>query len=453
MLWTNWTAHAHKSLIPGPKGRPLRGSLADFQQDPLQLLVDSAREYGDVVRLRMGPRDFYLISNPEYIQEILVTKQQDFHKVRPPGSSQFLGNGLLRSEGDFHLRQRRLAQPAFHRQRLAAYGRTMVERTEQLLATWQDGQVRDIHEEMMRLTLVIVGETLFGADISDETSEIGQALTEAMLWFNRRIGSPLALPEKIPTPANRRFQKALGVLDRIVYDLIQQRRASGADAGDLLSMLLLAQDEEGGTDSMSDEQLRDEVMTLLLAGHETTANTLSWTWYLLSRYPEVRARLETELNMVLDGRSPTVDDLPNLAYIEMVLQESLRLYPPAWTQARQLADEWQCGPYRLPADSVALFSQYVMHRHPAYWPNPEGFDPERFNPELPANRPRFAYFPFGAGRRQCIGQSFAMMEARLITAAIAQKARLNLIPGFPVEPHPLVTLRPKYGVKMRIQMR
>lgn len=444
-----------QTTIPGPKGLPIRGNLVDFRTDPLSLLQRTARDFGDIAKVRMGPRAFYLVSNPDYIEDILLSEQRNFQKVQLGRTPKVLGNGLLRSEGEFHLRQRRLVQPAFHRQRIASYTEVMTGYSEKMLADWQNKASCDAHAEMNRLTLLIVAQTLFNSDLSDKTNDISQALTDSMLWLNQRMSQPLAnlLPESWPTPANRRFQKATATLDQIIYTMIAERRQSGEDKGDLLSMLLLAQDEEGGTGAMNDMQLRDEALTLLLAGHETTANALSWVWYLLATHPAGREKLEVELDEVLSGRTPTFNDLSRLQYTGMIIDEALRLYPPAWIQARQLIGDWQCGPYHIPAGSIILLSQYVMHRHPRYWEAPEQFQPERFDPLLKSNRPRFAYFPFGAGVRQCVGQQFALMEAKLILATVAQKYRLDLLPNQTIMAQPLITLRPKQGLMMQLSRR
>jgi cytochrome P450 len=305
---------------------------------------------------------------------------------------------------------------------------------------------------MMRLTLTIVCQTLFSSDISTEADEVGQALTTVLKHTIDRMQSLFDLAEILPLPENRRFYEALRTLDQVVYGMIKERRRSGRDTGDLLSMLVFARDEETGQ-SMSDKQLRDEVMTIFLAGHETTANALGWTWYLLSRHPEVTRRLEAELAEVLDGRTPTLDDLSKLNYTSMVIQEAMRLYPPAWIIGRNAVEADQIDGYDIPADSSIILSPYVTHRHPGFWDNPEGFDPERFSPQQTKDRPYFAYFPFGGGPRLCIGNNFALMEAKLVLATVAQRYRLELVPGHPVEPEPLVTLRPKYGLLMTLRPR
>jgi cytochrome P450 len=346
-------------------------------------------------------------------------------------------------------------QPAFHRKRISAYGTIMTDATTKLLERWQSYAQQDssldVAEEMMSLTLQIVGKTLFSLDLSDETNTIGAAVTTLLKLLGNYVYAPFP-PLSIPTSRNRRLLAANRSLEQVIYRIIAERRQQSTDTGDLLSMLLLARDEETGQ-GMNDRQIRDELMTMLLAGHETTANTLAWTWYLLSQHPEVEQRLYTEVDEVLGGALPTVEHLSDLKYTNMVLEEALRLYPPACILSRKaIADDELCG-YPIPANSMVLVSPYAIHHHPSYWPDPERFDPERFTPEHIAERPHYAYFPFSSGPRMCIGSSFAMMEAQLILATIVQRYRLCLVPGHPVEPQMLVTLRPKYGLKMTLHKR
>jgi cytochrome P450 len=362
-----------------------------------------------------------------------------------------MGEGLLTSDGDFWRRQRRLSQPAFHRQQIGAFAGTMTSIAEEMLERWQPvaarGQLIDVSAEMIRLTLSIVSKTLFNTDVGAEANTVGEAITVAFKEFDRRLAALFTLPDVVPTPSRRRLHNAIQTLDRVVYRIIEERRRAGEDIGDLLSMLVFARDEETG-ESMSDKQLRDEVMAIFLAGHETTANALNWIWYLLSKHPAVERRLHDELAAVLGGRIPTLEDLPKLSYTTMVIEESLRLYPPAWVIERRSIAADQIGPYVIPPGSTIIPSQYITHRHPAFWDNPEGFDPERFTPERVAARPRFAYFPFGGGPRVCIDNNFAMMELQLILATVTQRYRLALVPGHPVELDPMITLRPRYGILM-----
>jgi cytochrome P450 len=437
-----------KSRPPGPKNRPFWGQLSMFRRDAPGFLLRTAREFGDIAYFRLGPRHVYLINNPDYIKDVLVTRQHDFIKSQMlQRAKTLLGEGLLTSETPLHPRQRRLVQPAFHRQRLFSYGETMAEYAARARERWHDGETLDVDQEMMRLTLAVVAKTLFNTDVEAETGEIGQALTDVLHLF-RMVMLPFSeLLERLPLPATRRFQRAKARLDETIYRMIAERRASGEDKGDLLSMLLLAQDE-AGTGGMSDRQVRDEALTIFLAGHETTAVALTWTWYLLSQNPEVEARLHAELEAVLGGRMPGVDDVPSLRYTEMVFAEAMRLYPPAWAIGRMAIKPSETGGYNIPARSIILMSPFVTHRDPRWFADPERFDPERWTPEAKAKRPKFSYFPFGGGARVCIGESFAWMEGVLLLAAIAQRWRFELVPGHPVGYRALITLRTRNGMKM-----
>ncbi len=440
---------------PGPRGHALLGSLPAYRQGRLRFFTDTAREYGGVVRVRLGPRVIHLVSHPDGIKHILQDNHRNYRKgERYDRLVPVLGRGLLTSEGEFWLRQRRLAQPAFHRQRLGAFATIMTEATAAMLARWEReawrGQPLDIAAEMMRLTFAIVGRTLFSADVSGEADAVGQALTIALREADRRIRSTIPLPERLPTARNRRVREAIRTLDGVVYNLIAARR-DGRDAreGDLLAMLLAARDEETG-EGMSDRQLRDEVMTIVLAGHETTANALAWTWYLLSQHPEAEEHLRAEVATALSGRTPGIEDLAALSYTRMVIEEAMRLYPPAWAVGRTALVDDEIGGYRIPAGKTVVLSPYVTQRLPQFWDDPERFAPERFRPERVAARPRFAYFPFGGGPRLCIGNGFAMLEAQLIVAMVAGRYRLRLVPGQRVEPEPMVTLRPRGGLPMTL---
>lgn len=444
---------------PGPPTSLFLGTIRKVERDSLGFYTGMAREYGDVVRLGAlsGRARWYLVAHPQGVEHVLRTNSRNYTKgvfARP--LKLMVGEGLVTSEGAYWLRQRRLAQPAFHKRRIAALADGMAAATQDMLREWDErhagGRAFDAANEMMRLTLRIVGRALFSADLGGRVGAFGPALTETLEYVNRRSFRLFALPERIPTPRNRRFVRARAELDRVAYDLIEARRRSGEDAGDLLSMLLLARDEETG-ERMSDAQLRDEVMTILLAGHETGAVAMSWTWYLLSRHPEQERRLHEELDAALGGRTPTFEDLPRLSYAKMVVEEAMRLYPPAWGIARQAREEDEIGGYRIPAGSPIAILPWVTHRHPALWERPEAFDPERFGPERSAGRPPYAYFPFGGGPRQCIGSAFALMEAQLILAGVAQRYRLRLAPGRRVEPEPLVTLRPRGGMWMTLEAR
>jgi cytochrome P450 len=410
--------------------------------------------YGDLVYFEFGPQPMFMVNNPDYIRDVLVTHNRKFMKGEGlQRAKRLLGEGLLTSEGEFHLRQRRLAQPAFHRQRIAGYAATMVEYAARDCDRWRAGETRDVAREMMRLTLAIAGKTLFDANVEGEADEIGKALTTTFELFNSLTLPFVQLLDRLPLPANKRFEKARGRLDATIYRIINERRASGEDRGDLLSMLISARDEEGDGSGMTDEQLRDEAMTIFLAGHETTANALTWTWYLLSQHPEIEARLHAEVDEVLKGALPTAEDFPRLRYTEMVFAEAMRLYPPAWVIGRRALGDYQINGYKIPARSILLMSQYVTHHDARFFPDPFRFDPERWTPEARESRPKFSYFPFGGGPRVCIGESFAWMEGALVLATIAQRFRMRLAPGHPVEMQPLVTLRPKHGMLMILESR
>ncbi len=440
-------------LAPGPKGSCLFGSLSEMRRDALGLLTRTARDHGDIARILLVIH-LHLLNHPDYVQHVLQShhtnyqKDMSYDRMKP-----LVGEGLLTSNGDFWRRQRRLAQPAFHKQRLVGFAGAMSRNTDNMLERWHavGEQPVDIGIEMMRVALGIVGETLFSIDLVGEAEEVSQALTLTLEITNERFQQLFVLPN-VPTPQNLRFKRAVATLDRVVNQVIGARRQSGKDEGDLLSMLMLARDEETG-EAMDDRQLRDEVMTMLLAGHETTANLLTWTWYLLSKSPEVERQLHAEVEQVLSGRTPTVEDLPKLRFTMQVIEESLRLYPPAWLFSREAIEADELGGYPIPKGSSVMMSPYITHRHPAFWENPEGFDPERFALDRVKERPRFAYFPFAGGPRQCIGNNFALMEAQIIIAMVVQRYRLHLVPGQRIEPEPAVTLRPNGPVKMVLKPR
>ena len=417
-------------------------------------MLSMQREYGDIVHYKIGPQHLYLFNDPDLIKDVLVTNQKNFTKSRGlERARKLLGNGLLTSEDDFHLRQRRLAQPAFHRQRIASYGDTMTAYAHRTRSGWQNDATVDMHVEMMRLTLAVVAKTLFDADVDAEAAEIGKALTVAFESFNFGLLPFTELLEKLPLPYVRRFNAARDTLDRTIYRMIEERRATNDDRGDLLSMLLMATDTEGDGSGMSDLQLRDEAMTIFLAGHETTANALTWTWYLLSQHPEVEARMHNEIDGALAGRKAGFDDLALLPYTRMVLAESMRLYPPAWAIGRRAINSFEARGYTIPGRSVVLMSQYITHRDPRFFPDPERFDPERWTTDAQAARPKFSYFPFGGGSRVCIGEQFAWMEGILLVATLAQQWKMRLVPGHPVDIQPLITLRPRHGMRMTLERR
>lgn len=448
-------ARLHPPTPPGPRGLALLSSMRALQRAPLPYLVDLQRHYGDIVGVRFLSWQGCLVFHPEAIQQILQEHHRSYNKdfFALNAFKAFVGNGLVTNNGDSWLQQRRLMQPAFHRKHLSSFGALMTDTAVAMLERWQGyaehGQPLDVAAEMMRVTLLVAGRSLFDLDLSDQTETVGRTVTTLSRLVPEAMAMPFP-PLSVPTPRNRRINAAIHTLDAIVQGLIQERRQRAIERGDVLSLLLLARDEETGQ-GMSDQQVRDEVMTLLFAGHETTSNLLAWTWFLLATHPEVEQRLQAELDAVLGGRLPTVEDLAHLPYGHRVLEETLRLYPPAWSLARKALAEDDLGGYVLPASTIILMSPYVTHRHPAFWEEPERFDPDRFTPERVAVRPRYAYFPFGGGPRQCIGNTFALMEAHLILATVAQRYRLRLVPDHPVEPQALLTLRPRDGLPMLLE--
>jgi cytochrome P450 len=448
------TVAAASPAPPGPK-LSLMASLLyrPGLGNPLEFFTDVARTYGDIASYRIGGEQLFLVNDPQLIKDILVTHQKNFTKSRGlERTKRLLGNGLLTSEGAVHLRQRRLMQPAFHRDRIAGYGRTMVEYADRMRGAWTDGATLDIAREMNRLTLSIVGKTLFDADVESQAAAVGEALTGVIESFWMMMLPFADLLERLPVPKLRRARVARARLDTMIYGMIADRRASGRDHGDLLSMLLTAQDEDDGR-VMTDSQVRDEAMTIFLAGHETTANALMWTWYLLSGAPDVASKLHDEVDRVLQGRLPTVADIGSLSYVERVVTESMRLYPPAWLIGRRAIADYPIGQYVAQARSILVMSPYIIQRDARYYVEPERFNPDRWTPAFEASLPKFAYFPFGGGPRQCIGESFAWMELILIVATIAQQWDLRLVPGHPVVLQPLITLRAKHGMRMTVTRR
>ncbi len=447
----------HRGLPPGPRGLPFLGVALQLRRDTLGLLAQMAQQYGDIVRLPLLLQDRILINHPDLIEDILVRMPQKFDKG--PGikgaAKRLLGEGLLTSEGELWRRQRRLAQPAFHRQRIAEYAQTMIAQAEEHVRNWRDGDLRDLAEEMMTLTLIIAVKTLFGTEFTHEAGHVGKAVTLLMRYQVKRLRSPIKLSMKWPFPSNRRADRAYAYLDSLVYGIIEERRRSRAAgepaADDVLSLLMNAMDEDGS--QMSSKQLRDEVMTLFIAGHETTAVTLGWAWHLLAQNPSVEQQLTEELRSVLGGRAPSPEDLPRLRYLDAVIREVLRLYPAAYIIQRTSLEPVEVGGYAFPVNTTVLLSQWLMHRDPRYFDAPEEFRPERWLTGLADRLPPYAYFPFGGGPRRCIGQAFAMMEAVLVMATLAQRFRFVEPKGRQIAPEPLITLRAHRGIPMTLQAR
>ncbi len=437
--------------VPGPKGNVLLGSLLDFRKDPPNYLLDVAKQYGEIANFRLLNFQIYLLSSPEAIQEVLVTKRASFEKSKLDQDilGKFLGNGILLSESDFHKQQRKMVQPAFHVKRIQAYADTMVHFADKMLDKWEGQTDLDIVEEMMDVSMRIVSKTLFDAEVDDAES-VGHAMEELQGIANAEYRTAFAMPEWVPIDRNRRMKRARNQLDATVMRFISQRKAEGTpDKGDLLSMLLLSEDEDGYR--MPDEQVRHEAVTLFAAGHETTSNALTWTWFLLAQHPDIEAKFHTELDTVLDGRLPTLEDMKQLPYTHQVLKEAMRLYPPAWIlNGRTALEDVEIAGYTIPKDSRIFVSPYVIHRLPQFFENPDDFNPDRFAPEIEKSIEKYTYLPFGGGPRVCIGNHFAMMEAVLILATVGQRYRLQLVPNQTVEMEALVTLCPLNGIQMEL---
>jgi cytochrome P450 len=415
-----------------------------------------ARDYGEIVHLPLGSKSSYLLSHPQYIKHVLQDNYRNYRQS--PRTKKFkavLGDGLLTSEGNHWLQQRRLIQPAFHHRRLSTTASTVTDTVAAMLERWKSVAVQDkmleMTQEMTRLTREVIVKTMFGTKLEEQKDLfVHQALLDVSEYLNHRMWDFMNIPQWFTLLKHRHFQKALHTLDQIIYDIIGQRQHSGEDAGDLLSILLQACDAETGR-PMTDKQLRDEVMTIFRSGHETLASALTWTWYLLSQNPEIENKLHAELDRVLNGRLPTFQDLPNLTYTGRVIEEVLRLYPPAWMISRTAIEDDEIGGYHIPANSMILISSYVMHRHPDFWETPTAFDPEHFTPSQTNNRPRYAYLPFGGGARICIGKDFAMMEAKLIVATVAQHYKPRPATNYKAKPHVLVILRPQHDLPMKLE--
>jgi len=447
-------SQARPGLPPGPAPHRLLGNLPEFASDVLGFFTRSARTYGDVVTLTLGGRVAFMLNHPDLIEQVLVGQQRNFvkHSWFWRHVTAVFGHGLLTNEGDAWLAQRRMIQPAFHKERIAGYGRTMVDFTERMLDGWKDGEVRDLHRDVMGLTLEIVAKVLFDADVKQDVAAVEVALDDALEAVALRFRRPFRVPDWIPIPSNVRYNRSVRQLDEIVYRFIREHEQRGPENGsDLLSVLMSARTEDGRP--MPRKQIRDEATTLLLAGHETTALTLSWTFALLSQHPDVADRLAAELDDVLGDRPPAVEDLPRLRYTEQVVAESMRLYPPAYVIGREALAGCEIGGWKVPAGTTLFMVPWVMHRDPRWFADPEVFRPERWNGGLAERLPRFAYFPFGGGPRLCVGNRFAMMEAVLLLASVARRFRVRLDPDRMPGLFPSITLRPLEGVHARVVSR
>lgn len=436
---------------PGPKGHFLVGSLPEIQRDELDFLMKQVREHGNVVFLRVVNHPVFILSNPRDIETVLVSKSSNFIKsVFLRESKALFGDGLLTSDGPLWQKQRRLLQPAFHHDHVLAFTQPMIESAQKMLATWHDGEERDVHMDMTRLTLEIIAKVLFGDEITSDADEACDAFLAFFKQYDNRFGLYL-IPEWLPTPENLRYRSAIKRLDKIVLKLIRRKSAHNGDSHDMLSTLLHPKDKDGGV--MSERQMRDEMMTLFFTGHETTALALSWTFYLLGKNPEAEQKLWEEVDRVLEGRTPTYQDLARLPYLEMVFKESLRLYPPAFGVVREALKDCEIGGYQVPRGATLAIFQWAVHRDPRYFDRPEEFIPERWENDFAKTLPRCAYFPFGAGPRVCIGNTFAQAEVPLLLAMIAQKYQLQLVPSHRVSIAASLTLRPWKGIRVTLKKR
>ncbi|MFN8442347.1 MAG: cytochrome P450 [Caldilineaceae bacterium] len=442
------------------------GVLPEFRRDQLGLYSRAFRQYGDIVRMRFGPFWSYAIFHPDYLKHVFVDNNKNYKRNEAGNGllKAMLGETLLTSDGDFWLRQRRLMQPAFHRQKIMGFGSIMTDNTQKMLTEWDkraEGEMLDIDKEMMRLTLRIVGLSLFSIDLLTESAELGRSITASSEYFNYRLGRIFAWPLWVPTKLNRELRTSNHAVEHIVPEMIAARHKLIAEQGsaeqsgrqvDMLDLLMESRYEDTGA-PMDDEQMTREIRVLIGAGHETTSNTLTWTLYLLSKNPEVEEKLHAEVDGVLNGRRPGMEDLPKLPYTKMVIEEAMRLYPAAHANARQAINEDQLGNYTVPAGAGVVIMNYVIHRHPQFWPDPEKFDPERFAPANAAKQHPYAYVPFGGGPHKCIGFQFALYEAQLLLSMIAQRYSLKLKPGYQPVMQPLITLRAKDGMPMTLHRR
>jgi cytochrome P450 len=446
-------------LAPGPKGHPVIGNLVDLRRGSMiEFYRQMWEQYGDIVRLQMGPLVSHLLVEPEYVKYVLSDNKQNYEKGLGFKKLQMtLGSGLFTAEGDLWRRQRSVMQPTFTPKGVSRFAPDMVELTERMLNGWEvrrlkTGAPLNVNTAMMRLAMNIIARTMFGIDIGRDAMQAAGAFTYVLETVSRKSLNIVDVPLWVPTKSNRRFNRAIQVLDDFIYGIIDSRRANPSEERDLLGVLLAAADPETG-EPMSRRQLRDEVITIFFAGHETTAQAMTWTWYLLAQHPDIERRLQEEAESVLGGRMPTYADIEKLTYAEMVVKEAMRLYPPVWVFVRDSLDEDEIGSYHIPKGSMMTFSQYLTHRHPKYWDDPEKFDPERFTPEGEKSRPKYAYFPFGGGPRICIGNNFAMLEAVTAVAMTARRYSIKLVPGQDIRPKMVGTLRPSAPVMVTLEPR
>lgn len=448
------TARPKGRPIPGPRGNFLLGSIRDIQRDNIQTFMDAWREYGDIVHFR-GPLTINLLVHPDYVQHVLKDNTRNYTRPKfvQDKLKSIVGDGLVANEGEIWLRSRKLTQPAFHNEIVDGLAEIFAETTAEMLETWdgfaERGEPVDVKSAMMQMSLTNLARALFKADLREELGKIEPAVQFALAHTQKRLTSPID-PQRFPLPSVKRFKQGLETLDEIIYRLVTERRQGDGKGDDLVSLLLAARDAETG-EGMTDEQVRDEVIGFFIAGHETVSSALSWAWYLLAKNPECWRKMKAEVDEVLGDRRPTVEDVPKLAYTTNVLWESMRLYPPIFVLMRCAVEDDEIGGFHVPAGSNIVLCAYVTHRHPDFYPNPEGFDPDRFTPEFVQNLHRMAYFPFSGGPRKCIGHSFAMMEMPIVLAMVTQRYRLDLVPGYPVVPEPAISLRPRDPLMMTVE--
>lgn len=449
---------ADRATVPGPPGLPLLGNLPQVRgANMIQFYVEAWRRYGDVVRFQMGPVTTYLLARPEHVSRVLVDNEANYRKGRGFRKIRSaLGEGLFTAEGDLWRKQRRILQPPFRPKAVTQFVPAMTQATEQMLERWEtEMEARvplDVNAEMMRLAMSIIARTMLSIDIGSEAADAARAFTYVLEFASRRSVTLVDPPLFVPTAGNRAFKEALRTLDAFIASVVYDRIHGGEQPDDLLGMLLQARDPDTGQ-RMPYKQMRDELLTIFFAGHETTAQALTWTWFMLAQHPEVEEQLHAEVGRVLAGRTPTMEDAEQLVYTRQVLDETMRLYPPVWVFVRDAIGPDQMGDYTIPAGAMVMLSQYITHRHPEFWENPEVFDPSRFSPERSEGRPRYAFFPFGGGPRVCLGSHFAVLEATLVIAMVAQRYRLRLLPGQRIEPRMVGTLRPSAPVLMRPERR